>query len=109
LAVHLSIITAKAKFSLNCDGRLHKLSTDLTWHYDKQNYKRPWHITDTYGQLELTFTPFLERVAASNVWLVRSEVYQLFGRYSGHVTTSEGEVVPVVDLVEWAEDHVALW
>lgn len=91
------------------DGRLHKYATDLTWQYDKQNFMRPWRITDPNGQIDLTFTPFLERVAASNVWLVRSEVHQLFGRYSGHVTTTEGEVVPVADLVGWAEDHVALW
>ncbi len=88
---------------------MHKHSTELTWQYDKQNFMRPWRITDPNGQLDLTFTPFLERVATSNVWLVRSEVHQMFGRYSGHVTTAEGEVVPVVDLVGWAEDHVALW
>ncbi|MCC6602196.1 MAG: DUF2804 domain-containing protein [Anaerolineae bacterium] len=91
------------------DGRLHKVSTELTWQYDKQNFMRPWRITEPNGQLDLTFTPFLERVATSNVWLVNSEVHQLFGRYSGHFTTTEGEDVPVLDLVGWAEDHVALW
>ncbi|MBE2198834.1 MAG: DUF2804 domain-containing protein [Anaerolinea sp.] len=91
------------------DGRLHKLSADLTWQYDKANFMQPWHVSDPDGRLELTFTPFLERVAASNAWLVRSEVHQMFGRYSGRITTSEGEVVPIHDLVGWAEDHVALW
>ncbi len=91
------------------DGRLHKYSTDLTWRYDKLNFMRPWRITEPNGQLDLTFSPFLERVATSNVWLVRSEVHQLFGRYNGHITTAEGEVLPIVDMVGWAEDHVALW
>lgn len=91
------------------DGRLHKYATDLTWEYDKQNFMRPWGITDPNGQIDLTFTPFLERVAVSNVWLVRSEVHQMFGHYNGQVITTEGEVVSVVDLVGWAEDHVALW
>ncbi|MCB8989073.1 MAG: DUF2804 domain-containing protein [Chloroflexota bacterium] len=91
------------------DGRLHKISTDLTWQYDKTAYMRPWRITEPAGRIDLTFTPFLERVAASNVWLVQSEVHQMFGRYNGHITTSEGETVPVHDLVGWAEDHVALW
>lgn len=91
------------------DGRLHKISADLTWQYDKADFMRPWRISDPDGGLDLTFTPFLERIAASNVWLVRSEVHQLFGRYSGHVTTGAGEIVPVHDLVGWAEDHVALW
>lgn len=91
------------------DGRLHKLAHDLTWQYDKADFMQPWHISDPEGRLDLTFTPFLERVAASNVWLVRSEVHQMFGLYSGHITTGAGEVVPVHDLVGWAEDHVALW
>ncbi len=91
------------------DGRLHKLSTDLTWQYDKTAFMHPWRISDPTGRLALTFTLFLERVAASNVWLVRSEVHQIFGHYDGFITTNEGEVVPVNRLVGWAEDHVALW
>jgi hypothetical protein len=91
------------------NGRLHKLSADLTWQYDKTDFMRPWRISDPAGRLDLTFTPFLERVAASNVGLVRSEVHQLFGRYNGQFTTGEGEVVPIHDLVGWAEDHVAVW
>lgn len=91
------------------DGRLHKLATDLTWTYDKADFMRPWRISDPDGRLDLTFTPFLERVAVSNVWLVRSEVHQLFGRYSGQVILDDGEVVPIQDLVGWAEDHVAVW
>lgn len=91
------------------DGRLHKLSTDLNWTYSQSDFMRPWHIADPDGRLDLNFTPFLERVAASNVWLVRSEVHQMFGRYSGHITTDAGEVVPVHDLTGWAEDHGAVW
>jgi len=91
------------------DGRLHKLSTDLTWQYSKADFMCPWRITDPAGKVDLTFTPFLERVAASNVLLVRSEVHQMFGHFSGQVTTTEEEIVPVHELVGWAEDHVALW
>jgi hypothetical protein len=101
--------TGSTENGICLDGRLHKYSTELTWQYDKHNFMHPWRITDPYGRLDLTFTPFLERVATSNVWLVNSEVHQLFGRYSGHVTTTEGEDLPVRDLVGWAEDHVALW
>jgi len=91
------------------DGCLHKLSTDLVWQYDKTHFMRPWHISDPGGRLALTFTPFLERVAASNVGLVRSEVHQMFGHYDGQITTTEGEVVAVRELTGWAEDHVAVW
>ncbi|MCA9962317.1 MAG: DUF2804 family protein, partial [Anaerolineales bacterium] len=39
----------------------------------------------------------------------RSEVHQMFGYYNGRVTTTEGVVLSVHDLLGWAEDHVALW
>lgn len=101
--------TGSTENGVYVDGRLHKLSTDLTWQYDKADFKQPWRISDPAGRLDLTFTPFLERAATSNVWLVRSEVHQMFGRYSGQIITGEGEVIPIHDLVGWAEDHVALW
>jgi len=69
----------------------------------------PWHITAPAAALDLTFTPFMERVATSNLWVIRSEVHQMFGHYHGHIMTSDGEKIPVNDLVGWAEDHVALW
>lgn len=91
------------------NGRLHKISEDLTWQYDKSNFMAPWHITSPDASLNLTFTPFMERVAASNLWLIQSEVHQMFGHYSGHITTTKGETILVENLVGWAEDHIALW
>lgn len=91
------------------DGRLHKISADVRWTYDKGDWQRPWGMQDEAGRLALTFTPFLERVAASNVGLVRSEVHQLFGHYDGFITTDEGEQLAIRQLVGWAEDHVAVW
>jgi hypothetical protein len=91
------------------DGRLHKISEDLTWQYSRSDFRQPWRISAPSGAVDLTFTPFLERVAVSNVWLIRSEVHQLFGRYSGTITSADGERLAVRNLVGWAEDHVALW
>ena len=91
------------------DGVVHKISEDLVWTYDKGDFMQPWRMTAPSGGVDLTFTPFLERVAASNVWLVRSEVHQMFGHYNGSMRVDGGEQVRVKDLVGWAEDHVALW
>lgn len=91
------------------NGRLSKLSEDLSWQYDKSDFMQPWHITAPSGRIDLTFIPFLERTAVSNSWVIRSEVHQMFGHYSGHITTDEGEQIAIHDLLGWAEDHVALW
>lgn len=91
------------------DGTLTKLSEDLHWHYDKGNFMQPWHISAPSGSIDLTFTPFMERVAASNLWLIQSEVHQMFGRYDGTIKTDEGETITIKNLIGWAEDHVAKW
>jgi len=91
------------------DGRLSKISETLCWEYDKGDLKRPWRISAPSGVVDLTFTPFMERVAASDLWLVKSEVHQMFGRYAGTVTTEGGEAIAVQEMIGWAEDHVAKW
>jgi hypothetical protein len=95
--------------ALCIDGRLSKISEDLLWHYDRANYQLPWRITAPSGAVDLTFTPFLERVAASDLGLVKSEVHQMFGRYEGTLSTAGGETLHIADMIGWAEDHAALW
>jgi hypothetical protein len=41
--------------------------------------------------------------------VVFSEVHQMFGHYSGSVTTDDGEVIQLVDMVGFAEEHRARW
>ena len=64
------------------------------------------------ADIDLTFTPFMERVAASNLWLVKSEVHQMFGHYNGSVKTAVGETIPVENLIGWGRhvpNHAAKW
>jgi hypothetical protein len=91
------------------DGCLTKIKEDLVWQYDKNDFMHPWRISAPSDSIDLTFTPFIERIAASNLWLVKSEVHQMFGTYEGSVTTDGGEVIAVQKLIGWAEDHVARW
>ena len=61
------------------------------------------------GRLDLEFTPFIERVAKTNLLVITSEVHQMFGRYRGTVITDEGEVIKMDGLIGWAEEHHARW
>jgi hypothetical protein len=95
----------------NClilEGRIHKLD-QVAFHYDSNNFDRPWKLTDSQGRLSLEFKPFKERIARSNLLVVFSEVHQMFGHYSGSVTTDDGEVIQLVDMVGFAEEHRARW
>jgi hypothetical protein len=61
------------------------------------------------GRLDLTFTPFKERLARTNLLLITSEVHQMFGRYAGRAVADSGETVQVDGLIGFAEEHQARW
>lgn len=90
------------------NGRVHKLEA-IPFRYNPGDYMQPWRFVSSDGRLDLTFTPFLERVARSNVLVVTSEVHQLFGRYAGTVVTDEGETIRIEDVIGFAEEHRARW
>jgi hypothetical protein len=102
--------TGATENALCIAGRLTKIDEDLVWEYDRDAWLAPWRVrAPASGALDLRFTPGLERVAALNVGLVRSEVHQLFGRWSGSLRAAGGEAIEVRDLVGWAEEHRAIW
>ncbi|MCL4803485.1 MAG: DUF2804 family protein [Anaerolineae bacterium] len=90
------------------DGRVHKLG-DVAFDYASGNYMRPWRFTDDAGRLDLTFTPFKDRTARTNLGVIFSEVHQMFGRYSGRVVLDNGEALEIRDLIGFAEEHRARW
>jgi hypothetical protein len=95
----------------NCvilDGRVHKLGI-VRFGYKSGDFMRPWHFTDDESRLDLTFTPFKDRTARTNLGVIFSEVHQMFGRYAGRVQLESGEELAVTDLVGFAEEHHARW
>jgi hypothetical protein len=101
--------TSKAtENALILDGRLHKLA-QIDFQYSAQDFKQPWRMSSPDGRLDLEFTPFVERVAQTNLLLIASEVHQMFGRYTGTVTADDGEVLHLDGLIGWAEEHHARW
>ncbi len=70
---------------------------------------KPWKFTDTENRLDLTFTPFKDRLAETKLGIITSKVHQMFGRYNGFVVTDEGEKIEIRDLIGFAEEHHAKW
>lgn len=100
--------TAATENTLILNGRIHKLS-QVDFSYNAQDFKQPWRMVAPDGRLDLTFMPFVERVATTNLLLIASTVHQLFGRYHGHVVTDDGERIAVDGLIGFAEEHHARW
>lgn len=91
-------------------GRLRKISQDVRFIYDATNFMAPWQIkTELDDSVALTFTPFFERIAKSDALIIRSEVHQMLGRFSGTLRADNGERIAVNDVIGWAEDHHARW
>ena len=90
------------------DGRLHKLG-GVAFDYTSGDYMRPWRFTDDEGRLDLTFTPFKDRTARTNLGIIFSEVHQMFGRYNGRAVLDDGTHLEIRDLIGFAEEHRARW
>jgi hypothetical protein len=99
--------SAATENALILNGHAHKLG-GIDFDYDPDDFMRPWRMVAGDGRLDLEFTPFLERVARSNLLVIFSEVHQMFGRYSGTAQTDDGETVQL-ELIGFAEEHHARW
>jgi hypothetical protein len=94
--------------ALILNNRIHKLS-EVKFDYTSGDYMKPWKFTDRDSRLDLTFTPFKDRTAETNLGVIHSLVHQMFGRYNGTATSDQGEVIQVRDLIGFAEEHHAKW
>ena len=92
---------------ITVDGRIHKIPTALEWTFDPADWLSPWRMTT--ARVELTFTPFYDRYARTNLGVIRSLTHQCFGTYSGRVQTDDGEWLRVDGVEGWAEDVHNRW
>lgn len=92
------------------DGRLTKIGDELDFAYENRDYMRPWTIRSHESDaVDLVLVPFFERVAKTDLVIMRSEVHQVFGHYYGSVVAGGGEKLAIDGLVGWVEQHQARW
>ena len=99
--------TGSTENAVFVDGRLHKIGADLTWEYDRADWLRPWRITG--DRVDVTFHPFHERVARTNLLVLAGETHQCFGHFTGWAATDDGGRVDLDGLVGWAEEARNRW
>jgi len=92
------------------DGKLTKISDDVVFEYDIKNIMKPWKLKSKATDcIDLEFSPIYERIAKTNMVLVKSELHQMVGYFTGHVITAEGEKIEINHLLGCAEDHFTQW
>jgi hypothetical protein len=99
--------TGSTENALLVGTRLHKLHDEVAWEYDARDWLRPWRIHG--DRLDVTFTPFHERAARTNLFVVASETHQCFGHFTGWAVDDSGERVSLDGLVGWAEEARNRW
>ncbi|WP_261765574.1 DUF2804 domain-containing protein [Actinotalea fermentans] len=102
--------TGSTENALLLDGRLHKNGDELVWEYDHADWLAPWRVHDRdRARVDLTFHPFHERVARTNLLVVAGETHQCFGTWTGWMTTDAGERITVDGVEGWAEEARNRW
>ncbi|WP_175614856.1 DUF2804 domain-containing protein [Piscibacillus halophilus] len=102
--------TGQTENGIIIDQKLHKIHEDLDWVYDHHDYMKPWVIhSPNNKRVKLMFKPIFERVSKTNLGIIKSNVHQMIGYYSGTVETDDGQTIQIQRLLGWAEDHQARW
>lgn len=92
------------------DGVMTKIHEDVIFTYDSDNFMSPWKIQTKFSdRVQLTFTPFFERVAQTNVRIIRTEVHQLVGYFNGRIKLYDDSVLYIRQMLGCAEEHIAKW
>ena len=99
--------TGAVENALVVDGRLSKISEQLAWTYDRDDWLRPWRVEG--DRVDLTLTPFHVREATTDLTVVSARTHQCFGHWSGRVRDDDGAWVRVADAAGWAEDVHHRW
>ena len=78
------------------DGRLTKLGAELEWEYDWDAPMQPWHVVDPGGQLDIVLSPRYDKFTKG----AGGGTHQVFGTWSGRVTTDDGVALEFDDAVQ---------
>jgi len=92
------------------EGRLHKISDEIRFEYDRRDFRRAWQIaTPRSDRVKLDFRPVYQKKMKIPLLVAGAELHLCFGRFSGEVRGDSGELVIVEDLFGWAEEMRARW
>ena len=99
--------TGSTENAIVINGKTTKISEDLTWEYDTSDWLLPWRVHGT--AMDVTFTPFYNRVSVTSMLVLAGTTNQCFGTWSGWVLGPEGTKLSVDGLQGWAEEARNRW
>ena len=76
--------------------------------FGKDSYMEPWKFRSSTGDVNLTFTPIMNRHANMNIGIIKSLQNQVFGKFSGYVIV-DGKEYFFTDMLGFAEKVSNKW
>ena len=102
--------TGATENALCIDGHLTKVSEELEWTYDWDQPMQPWRVRSTESdRVDVTLTPTFDRHDLTDLKLLRMEVHQCFGTWSGRIVGDDGVPVSVDGIRGFAEEARNRW
>ncbi|MFN8022664.1 MAG: DUF2804 domain-containing protein [Acidimicrobiales bacterium] len=96
--------------ALCIDGRLTKIGVELEWTYDWDHPMRPWRVRTPDGeQVDAVLTPSFDRYDVTDLKVLKMEVHQCFGTWSGRVIGDDGVPVEFEGIRGFAEEARNRW
>jgi hypothetical protein len=94
------------------NDQVHKLNDvifDIPQKDGKDDYLSTWHIYSQSKDIDLTFTPILDRSSYAKVLFLKSIQHQVFGKFSGTFKISQEKTLEINDLIGFAEKVTNHW
>lgn len=99
--------TPSTENAVRIGGRLHKISDELEWTYDRSDWMKPWTIRGR--RVDITFTPAVYHRHEFNKWIISARADQCFGTFSGEVVADDGTTYAVRNVFGLAEEVHRKW
>ena len=102
--------TGATENALCVDGVLSKVGEELEWTYDWDHPMAPWRVrTPMSDQVDVTLTPTFDRWDSTDLKVLKMQVHQCFGTWSGRIVTDDGTAVQVDGIRGFAEEARNRW
>jgi hypothetical protein len=102
--------TGATENGLCIDGRLTKIGEELDVSYDWDRPMQPWRFrTRSTDQVDVTLTPTFDRYDVTDLKLLKMEVHQCFGTWSGRVVGDDGVPAVLDGIRGFAEEARNRW
>lgn len=102
--------TGATENALCIDGRLAKISEELEWTYSWADPLQPWRVrTPGSDRVDVALTPTFDRYDCTDLKVLRMEVHQCFGTWSGRIIGDDGVPVEFAGIRGFAEEARNRW